>query len=86
MTYLCRLHQLATHSRSEDFLGDVLVGVANSLKDSVLVQLVEAVNEDLTGIAADIGDTDHGDNRPVATVENGVWQRDDEHALWKDRA
>ena len=48
---------------------------------SLLVGNVEAIDQDLASVAADVGHADHGNNGPVTAVQDSVRQRDDEHAL-----
>ena len=51
-----------------------LVAEANLVPISVLVGfLVETVDEDLARVAADVSDAHHGQDRPVAAVEDAVW-------------
>ena len=59
------------------------VAVAHPDVAAVLVQLVEAEDEDLAGVAADVGHHHHRDQSPVSALQNGVRKRDDKHPLLK---
>lgn len=62
-------------------LGDGDVRVADAHQLALFVGHVQAVDEDLARVAADVRHSDHGNDRPVAAVEHRIGQRDDEHAL-----
>ena len=48
---------------------------------SLRIRFVQTLDEDLAGVAADVGDAHRGQDGPVTTVVNSVRQRNDEHPL-----
>ena len=71
---LGRVNDLATQPLAEHLLGNLIVAEAHLVHLAEFVRLVEAVDEDLAGVAADVGDADHGQDGPVAAVVHGVRQ------------
>ena len=42
---------------------------------------VETIDENLSGVAADVSDAHHGEDGPVAAVEDSVRQSNNKHSL-----
>ncbi len=42
---------------------------------------VKTINENLSGVAADVSDAHHGEDGPVAAVEDSVRQSNNKHSL-----
>ena len=78
---LGRVDDLAAEALAKDLLGNVVVAVADLGAVPELVGLVQAVHEDLAGVAADVGDAHHGQDGPVAAVVHSIGQRHYEHPL-----
>lgn len=60
--------------------GDVRVANPHPLAGR-RVQLVQTFHQDLAGVAADVGYSNHGEDGPVTATQHGEGQRDYEHSL-----
>ena len=65
---LRRVDDLGAYPPAETFFGDGDVRVTNTNQLTLLVGDVQAIDQDLARVAADVSDADHGRDGPVASV------------------
>ena len=78
---LGQVHQAAPVAAPPHVLRDLHVAAADSDESPHGVRFVQAVDEDVARVAADVGHQHHGDDGPVAALHHGVRKTDDEHSL-----
>lgn len=78
---LCGIDDFPAKTLTEHLLGNLVVAVAYLHGLPELVGFVQTVDQDLTGVAAYVRYTDHGEDSPVPTVVHRVRQRHNKHSL-----
>ena len=59
---------MSTVFRSENLFGDAFIRTSYANFLSVFVDFIQTFNEDLSRVAANVGDARHGDDGPITTV------------------